>query len=220
MTSTADDSATQRIYAEIRARIISGELPFGERLRERDLADELDASRVPVREAIVRLEAEGFVETAPRRGASVVRLSLADVQELYDVRLALEVQAARLAARRAASGEPTTSMTEALAAADRLLATGPDAAIAEANAAVHDEILRLAGNSLLSSMMRPVVGRDRWIFGIISTQRNAFQTCREHHQLCDAIACGDAELAGAIAYAHIEGGRHPTLEALRSVLPE
>ncbi|MFZ2240556.1 MAG: GntR family transcriptional regulator, partial [Gordonia amarae] len=90
MTSTADDSVTQRIYAEIRARIISGELPFGERLRERDLADELDASRVPVREAIVRLEAEGFVETAPRRGASVVRLSLADVQELYDVRLALE----------------------------------------------------------------------------------------------------------------------------------
>lgn len=214
-----DDSLSQRVYAQLRSRIVSGLLPSGSRLRERDLAEELEASRVPVREAILRLEAEGFVQTSPRRGATVADLHLADVEELYDVRLALEVQATRLAARRVGRGADSTALARALAEADVTLTGGDDAAIAEANASVHDRIIELAGNRLLSATMRPVVGRDRWIFGMISAQRNAFQTCREHHQLCDAIYAGDAELAAALAYAHIEGGRRSTIDALRSILP-
>lgn len=215
-----DDSLSQRVYAQLRVRIVSGRLPSGARLRERDLAVELEASRIPVREAILRLEAEGFVQTSPRRGATVAELHLSDVEELYDVRLALEVQAARLAARRAGTGTDPTALGRALAEADSMLSSGDAAAIAEANASVHDQILNLGGNRLLSSMMRPVVGRDRWIFGMISAKRNAFQTCQEHHQLCDAIVAGDVELAAALAYAHIEGGRRSTIEALRSILPD
>ncbi|MDE3206653.1 MAG: GntR family transcriptional regulator [Acidobacteriota bacterium] len=215
-----DDSLSRRVYAQLRASIVSGRLTSGTRLRERNLADELAASRVPIREAILRLEAEGFVQTSPRRGATVAHLHLTDVEELYDVRLALEVQAARLAARRAGGGAATDDLGRALAEADALLSGGDEAVIAEANASVHDRILELAGNRLLTSMMRPVVGRDRWIFGMISAQRNAFRTCQEHHQLCDAIFSGDVELAAALAYAHIEGGRRSTIDALRSILPD
>jgi DNA-binding GntR family transcriptional regulator len=220
MVADEEDSRAQRTYAELRARIISGEIPFGSRLRERDLAEELDASRIPVREALVRLEAEGFVRTSPRRGATVVQLRLADVAELYDVRLAVEVQATRLAARRVAAGADASALERALAAADEFLTADQPAAIAEANAAVHDEIVALAGNALLSAVIRPVVGRDRWIFGIIAKERDAFLTCKEHHQLGDAIGAGQVELAAALSYAHIESRRSSTIEALRSILPE
>lgn len=127
--------------------------------------------------------------------AGPAELHLTDVEELYDVRLALEVQAARLAAQRAGGGVAMGDLGRALAEADAMLSGGDEAAIAEANASVHDRILDMAGNRLLSSIVRPVVGRDRWIFGMISAQRNAFRTCREHHQLCGAIFSGDVELA-------------------------
>jgi len=213
------DSLTQRIYTELRRRIASGEIPAGARLRERDIAEELATSRVPVREALVRLEGDGFVETSPRRGASVIALRLVDVEELYDVRIPLEVQAARLAAMRVAGGADPRELVSALETADAMLARGTPDQIAEANAAVHDEILRLAGNTLLSKLMRPVLGRDRWIFGLVSRRRDPAHTAAEHRQICDAIVAGKADIAAAIAYAHVEGGRRATVEELRAILP-
>jgi DNA-binding GntR family transcriptional regulator len=211
-------SSPHRIYVQIRNKIISGDLQPGTRLRERELADELGVSRIPVREALPYLEADGFITSQSRRGAIVTELTLRDVQELFDVRLGVEVYAARLAALRVAHGANPAQLRAAMAEAERALSGGDPGLIAETNAELHETIVALAGNSLLTGMMRSVFGRDRWIFRMTS-DRDPVVACAEHRELCDAIFAGDADFTAATAYAHIERGRAPTLETLKEVLP-
>ncbi len=213
-----DQSLAAKIYTELRSRIISGELPSGSRLRERELAEELGVSRIPLREALPQLEADGFIQTVLRRGAVVRQLTMDDVEELFDVRLGVEVYATRLAARRVAAGASPTALQEAMRKADVALASGEARWIAESNADLHQEIVRLAGNSLLASMTRAIAGRDHWIFRMTS-DRDPVIACKEHHELCEAIYAGNEEFAAAISFSHIERGREPTIATLRTILP-
>lgn len=213
-----DQSLSAWLYDQMRTLIIEGTLPPGSRLRERELAERFNVSRMPLREALPQLEAEGFVVTSTRRGAIVTQLTLRDVSELFDVRLGVEVAATRLAAKRVAAGVSPAPLHNRMTLAVHALAGGDPAAIASANADLHEAIVELADNSLLTNMMRSVAGRDRWIFRLTSS-RDPAQACSEHQQLCEAIAVGDPDLAGAVAYSHIERGRTPTIRALESILP-
>jgi len=214
ITSLAD-----KVYVEIRDRIMAGAFPQGSRLRERELADALGVSRIPLREALPRLEADGFVATSPRRGARVAQLTVRDIEEVYTVRLGVDVFAARLAALRAAAGAATAGLVTAIEVADAALADDDFDAITTANSDLHQEIVLLAGNSLLTAMMRPVTGRARWVSRLTSYPDPGVAQA-EHHALRDAILAGNADLAAALQYAHIEAGREPTLSALRGILPE
>jgi DNA-binding GntR family transcriptional regulator len=214
-----DESLSRKIYHELRTRIIRGDYAPGTRLRERELAEEFAVSRIPLREALPQLEADGFIETLPRRGAIVTQLTMRDVYELFDVRLGVEVFATRLAAQRVAAGVSPEPLLAAMARADVALDRGDATEIADLNAELHEVIIAFAGNSLLTSMMAGVTGRDRWIFRMTAS-RDPVLACQEHHQLCDAICAGDADLSAAIAYAHIERGRAPSIRALQGVLPE
>ncbi|MFD0479244.1 GntR family transcriptional regulator [Nonomuraea thailandensis] len=95
------------VTKELRRRILSGELAQGERLVEDRLAATLGVSRNPVRESIRVLAAEGFIQVVPRLGATVARLSAEEGEELFDVRMAIEGLAARLAARKRSPPRPT-----------------------------------------------------------------------------------------------------------------
>jgi DNA-binding GntR family transcriptional regulator len=88
-----------QVYTRIQAAIMHGDLPAGARLRIRDLAAEVGTSVMPVREAIRRLEQAGLAERVPHKGAVVRGLTLAELVRVYDVRLLLEVEAARLGSR-------------------------------------------------------------------------------------------------------------------------
>ena len=90
---------TDQVFARIQAAIMQGDLPAGTRLRIRDLAAEVGTSVMPVREAIRRLEQAGLAERVPHRGAVVRGLTLSELVHVYDVRLLLEVEAARLGSR-------------------------------------------------------------------------------------------------------------------------
>lgn len=213
ITSLAD-----KVYVEIRDRIMAGVLPQGSRLRERELADALGVSRIPLREALPRLEADGFIATSPRRGARVAQLTVRDIEEMYAVRLGVDVFAARLAALRAGAGAPTAALVTAIDVADAALADGDIDVITRANSDLHEEIVLLAGNSLLTAIMRPVTGRARWVSRLTSYPDPGVAQA-EHHALRDAILAGNADLAAALEYAHIESGREPTLSALRGIIP-
>lgn len=209
---------SSQVYTMLRQRIVVGDYPPGMRLTERNLAEVLGVSRVPLREALPQLEADGFITTSIRRGATVTQLTMRDIVELFDVRLGMEVHAARLAARHAGLGRSSDALTEIMARADEVLLRNDSSVITSTNAKLHEEIIRLSDNSLLSAMMRPLIGRMRWVFTMTSDRDPTVQ-CREHHELVDAICAGDQDLAASLAYAHVERGRQPTIAALQAVLP-
>src|SRR5690348_1531194 len=95
-------SVVDHVYDDLRERILSGDIPRGTRLRQVSLAEELGVSRTPLREALRRLSAEGFVEFSRNQGATVSQLDLGDLRHAWTARLTLEPAAARLAAEHAA----------------------------------------------------------------------------------------------------------------------
>ncbi|MFR9726699.1 GntR family transcriptional regulator [Streptomyces sp. MS19] len=213
-------AASHADHAErtLRAAILSGTYPPGTRLRERDLSDTLGFSRIPVREALTRLAGEGLVEISPRRGASVRNLSLRDVAELFDLRLSLEVFAARRAAEARGRGAGGERLREAMEAAEDATRRGDARDIPAANTALHAEIVATTGNRLLCNALQPSLGLMQWVFTLTGGRDPRVQ-CAEHRDICAAIHAGKADLAGALAYAHIERGREPSLATLTGVLP-
>ncbi len=215
---SAHRSLADQVYETLRQRIIEGALPPGSWLRERELADEFNISRIPLREAMPRLEAEGFIITHPRRGAVVRQLTLRDAVEFFDVRSGLEVLAARLAAERVAAGADGRRLREAMAVAQDVTARGAEFEIADANAAIHAEIVRLADNRLLTKAMQPINGLEAWFFGVTSERDQGVQV-DEHLALVAAVLDGDASLAAELALSHVEHSRDESLPLLADQLP-
>jgi DNA-binding GntR family transcriptional regulator len=195
----------------LRQQIIVGRYAQGSRLVEATLAADLHVSRIPIREAVPQLEKDGFVRTLPRRSTRVFEWTAADVTELFDVRLSLEVLAARLAAQRVSAGANVDSLADAITAEHEALASGDWLQISEASTVFHERIIDLAGSELLGSLMRAVTGRMTWLFYLTSARDQHVQS-DEHHGLLDAIGSGNERLAENVAYAHIEMGRKPSLE--------
>lgn len=216
--SVSDKSLSDGIYEWLRERIIDGSLAPGARIRERELAEELKVSRIPVREALPQLESEGYIRTMPRRGAVVTQMSVRDVEELFDVRASLEVLAARLAAAECAKGASTERLNAMLSEAEEAVAAQEEMRIAHVNSRIHDEILVVSNNALLQRLMSPVGGRVRRLFHIV-TERDQVGLHREHVSLCRAIAEGQVELAGALAFAHVEQSRHDSMPIVAKLLP-
>ncbi|MEO6199717.1 MAG: GntR family transcriptional regulator [Cryobacterium sp.] len=212
------EALAEPVYRDLLRAIISGSRGPGTRLKERDLSEHYSVSRVPVRQAIQRLEAEGFVESEPHRGAVVRRVSTNDINQLFDARLCIEPFATRMAAQRlgAGIGDPTR-IRMLLLDSTRSVGVGEVPDDLNSNLGFHDEIVRLSGNTLLVDFLQPMLGRMEWVFSLTHASREAEQTL-EHQQLYDAIVSGNAELAAALAHAHIELARAPTLLALESFL--
>ncbi|KDN24124.1 GntR family transcriptional regulator [Amycolatopsis rifamycinica] len=200
----------QRVREELRERILTGRLRPGDRLVERELAEDLGVSRVPVREAIRSLEAEGFLVVQSPRRVVVRQLARVDVEELFDVREALEGLAAGLAAERAGAAA-LKRLDRALADAARATARGDAARITVLNSRFHDEIVAIAGNALLSTMLQPLEGRLRWL---TSQNEHWAELLDEHRRLYEAIASGDADRAKASAVEHVRVNREVTLRSL------
>ena len=187
----------------LREEIVSGALAAREHLVETALAERLDISRGPVREALKRLVEEGLVVEQPRRGAHVVELTARDVREIYDFRAAIESRAVRLVVAAAPNptvvGQLESLVREFEAAADR----GDARAARELDLAFHGFIYELAGNSRLVSAFRRLVpslrlvNRSRYeLFHSLS------EAPQEHWPIINAIRLGD------MAQAELEIDRH------------
>lgn len=196
-----------RDYARnaIRERIITVDLKPGQRLVERELAADLAVSRIPLREALRMLAAEGLVLLIPGKGALVAPFGPEDVTHLFDVREVLESLAAQLAATRA-TAERIKPLNDCLEQSRAAIASGDTQGIAAANAAFHAEVVALAGNPLLSSIMGPLASRVEWLFRLTAS-RDPHVQCAEHEAIFNLIASGNASAAAASAFAHISSGR-------------
>src|SRR3954466_5268002 len=138
----------ERVLATLRQEIIAGGLRPGDRLVERDLAERFGVSRGPVREATRALGPAGFPHFETPRRTVVRRLTPNDVKELFELREALEVYAAGLAASRA-TPEELAGVAELLDRAAAATEAGDAEVITDINSRLHDSIVTMAGNTLL-----------------------------------------------------------------------
>jgi DNA-binding GntR family transcriptional regulator len=190
---------------ELRRMVITGELAPGARLVEESLAARLGVSRNPVREALQTLAGEGFVEILPRRGAVVAQITAAQAEELFDVRMALEALAARLAARYA-SPAAVAQLQASLESAQKAYSAGDLDTLASCNTDFHQRVVAASGNDYLRLLVAPMARRAQWLYRMSAASR-APHSWTEHETLLRAIADHDEEYAAALAAAHVAAAR-------------
>ena len=200
-----DGSLRDRVLEEVKERIIAGDLPTGARLHERNLSQELGVSRVPLREAILTLAAQGLVEMRPRIGAFVRPMTKSYIEDLFAVRLALEPLAASLAARNR-DAHQLAELTRLLAEERDALAAGDDKRGSLVNADFHLEVLRASGNEVLFALMAPLQSQIQRLFRRTITTISRELT-EDHTTLLEAVRDQDAVRAAEIARRHVEETR-------------
>lgn len=204
----------EQVLAELRRRIVDGEYREGERLTETRLADDFGVSRNPVREALRVVEAEGFVQILPRRGAVVATLDETAVRDLFAVRQQLETLAAGHAAERA-TPEGLAMLRRLIKDANAATKAGDFDRVAELNSAFHRAVIEVSGNRWLLSISAAMYHHVHWVFRVGAAQR-APHSSEEHVRLVDAIEAGDAEAATEAARLHVEAAAKAALNPQRS----
>ena len=203
-------TAWEQAYLTLRRGLADGTYPPGSRMREEDLAAQLGVSRTPVREALRRLDAEGWLRVVPNQGAFAADWSDADIEEVYDLRAVLESHAAEHAAN-AADRQPLGVMEAACEQAESALPAGDEAAvetISDANVRFHRALWEMSGQvrcaAILASLaVPPMALRNFRNFDAAGLRRSIDQ----HREMVAAIAAGDAAWAGAVMRAHVQAGR-------------
>ena len=198
----------------LRDAIRGGVLKPGEWLKENDLADELLVSRTPVREAIRKLEQEGYVVTVPRRGAHVGSASIRDINEIFEIRAALEVLACELAAERITE-EEQERLERLLVAIGRAIEEHDMERIVQTDIEFHELLYQAARNERLLAIignLREQLTRFRTIS--MSYPGRLKATLEEHRSLVDAIGSGDARRARKMAAKHMENSEQTLLCAI------
>ena len=198
----------ERIAQQLRDEIIDGIRRPGSRLVERDLAAEMGVSRVPVRDALKVLIAEGLATPRPRTWTTVREFTAADIDDLIEVRSALETMAFRLAAQRW-TDSGLARLSADLDAERAAAASGDARAARRAGAAFHARVAELAGNALLAELSAVTSSRMRWL---LAQHDDLDEMVDEHEQLLSAIADRDADGAARLAADHLVTSRRAALQ--------
>lgn len=201
--AVAFEPESERVTRQLRDEILDGARKPGSKLVERDLAAELGVSRVPVRDALRTLVAEGLVTPRPRTWAVVREFTASDISDLSEVRTAFEPLTFRLAAER----RTRDGLNRLRGALDEELeaARAGDAVRARRAAAdFHEIVTSLAANDLLSELERTLRSRMRWL---LSQHEDLITVAVQHEGLYCAIADRDVARVGKLVSEHLETGR-------------
>lgn len=208
--------ARERAYRELRLRILEGRLSPGTTLLEAEVAALLAMSRTPIREALIRLEDEGLVIVTPRRGFTVRALSLDDLAEIYEVFSALEVRAARLAARRGLDPATAERLSGLLTAMERATARGDIVRWSHLDDDFHAGLVAASGNGRLEATIRQCWDQQyRARMSIVPLRPRPDRSDAEHRLILEAIRARDAEAAERLLGAHRDRADTQTLSLLR-----
>lgn len=218
------DSVAARVTQQVRADIIFGRISPGTRLTEKLLSQRYEVSRVPVRECLRALEAEGLVEVRPYAGATVVRPDLQDAQTLFEVRQALEAELVRRAARRTAAERSADvpdqqwwrlrrEISTVLEEGDRVLAQGADEELPHYNQRFHALLAEMSASPPLQGILRQVSGKIEWLF-VHSGAYRGNEAWTEHKAIMEAVDAGRAAEAADLMVAHVRTSCAGLLRAL------
>lgn len=201
------ESEAERVAQTLRDQIIDGTRAPGDRLVERDLAAELAVSRIPIRDALKTLVAEGLVTPRPRTWAVVRTFTADDIEDLIEVRSALETLAFRLAAERG-TADQLALLGEQLAGEQLAAATGNARVARRAGADFHETVVAMAHNTLLTELFTSTRSRMRWLLG---QHTELTLTADEHAGLYRALVDRDRDRAGRLAEQHLTTSRRAAL---------
>ena len=201
-------SAKDRAYAFVKERILDGGYPGGELLSEGEVAQALEVSRTPVREAFLLLEAEGLMRLYPKRGALVVPVSPDEVRDVMETRLLIERHTADRLARRGPDAAPIIEELRALIAEqERMLEGGDRAGFVTADRAYHHTIVAAAGNEILTRISDSLRDRQRRMVAatVARDPDLPLRFVAEHREILEAIARGDGADAARLVESHLDG---------------
>lgn len=213
---SADTSLRSSAYEKIKDLILSGALRPMERITEEQVAEKLQLSRTPVREAFGLLAAEGLIVVIPKRGSFVSQLSINDILEIYQIRAPLECMAVRNAAESLTDED--LAELQLLVEQQSKLEPGDAEESLRLSIAFHDIINRSTKNKRLEALLKQLqsqVHRVRALWP--STPLRLKDTWREHAELLKALKDRDADTAERLMWDHLEKARATTL---RQMIPQ
>ncbi|PJE27956.1 transcriptional regulator, GntR family [Pseudooceanicola antarcticus] len=189
-----------QVATRLRAAIVSGRLRPGEPLIETALAQQMNVSRAPIREAIQILENDGLVETIAYKGKRVKPLTAREVEEIYSLREAFEVMAVRRIIERGTSVAPLRAQCDAMLAAAK--ADDLEALVA-ADEAFHHTLIQIADHELLLASWKNLYLRIHQIMALRNRERPKLQEVAGNHPpIVDALEAKDMDRAVALISAH------------------
>lgn len=192
------------VFNTLRKAILTGQLKPGERLMEVHLANKLGVSRTPIREAIRKLELEGLVIMIPRRGAEVAQITEKSLNDVLEVRRALDALSVELACERI-TAEEIRALKEACDEFERAVKGKDASVIARTDVALHDIIVRAAGNQRLQQLVNNLAEQMyRYRFVYIKDESQHEKLVAEHKEIYESIASRDKERAIAAVKLHID----------------
>ena len=203
-------------YEVLKHAIITGEIPAGERIVETDYAERLHISRTPLREALRKLERDGLVECVMRRGVVVRAFTLADVDEIYTIRNALEMLTLPAIIEKATPAD-IASLRGKLHAMDALMEAGNIEQLSPLTRAFHSQLTAICAQKRI---LRVIDGQDEYIrrFSAMAIRQEDRLTAahQEHYALVDLVEKRDLEGLRKLMYQHIERSKENCLAALKA----
>ena len=201
-------------YEVLKHAIITGEIPAGERIVETDYAERLHISRTPLREALRKLERDGLVEYVLRRGVVVRAFTIADVEEIYTIRNALEMLTLPAIVKNATE-EDIAALKEHLREMDEVMAHGDIETLSPMARAFHSQ---LTGLCRQNRILRVIEGQDEFITRFsamaIRQENRRTQAHEEHYKLVEYVEKRDLEHLEKLMRKHIERSKENCLAAL------
>jgi len=193
----------ERAFATLHEAIVTGVLPPGERLPIEELAEILEMSPMPIREALRLLDSVGLVENVPHRGARVTELSVEDLREVYEARLALEPLAVRHAAERFTEADAAKA-AEKLEAHVRAYRQRDLGVVWSTHTAFHFALYDAAKSHWMRRLIHPLwETSERYRFAMLPVRLNLEQRRLEHERILQACIDHDGERAARELHNHL-----------------
>ncbi len=202
------------VYERLKQAIVEGQIAPGEHLVETKLAERLGVSRIPVREALFRLEREQLVSASPK-GLVVSPITRTNIQEVYAIRAALEALGCRLAAEKITPDEKA-QLGDILRRSRECIAANDLAGLTACDIEFHDALIAASRNATLRQVLdqlRDSVRRLR--SASIALPGRPEQVLKDHSAIADAVRAGDGERAQSLVHAHILDAARRLLESVQ-----
>ncbi|CAH2715173.1 HTH-type transcriptional repressor RspR [Neobacillus rhizosphaerae] len=205
----------EKIYYFLRNKIVNNELTPGTRIDYNEIANELGVSKTPVRDALQLLSQDGLVDVKSRSGTFVSQPNVKDIEEIYEVRKALERQAIKLSMTKMPR-QILEKIYQNVLDVDNDIDTGDLNSFFQSDRNLHKTLITYSGNSRLIKMMESLEAQISWIGVMIAhSQERPRQANSEHKEILNALLQSDVLLAQNLMEEHIETIKQMTLKDFR-----